>query len=237
MAGLIGAPSSPHLAERVIPVRAPKSRRTAGSAGSSSTGRPRRCCHRCGRSASETTSPPGSTGPSREARATTTPAQYPIGWIHRHRQRLPAGGVGLSAEAKSYRLRLAARNARPCGVRPEPCRDVAATARSPPTLPDRRHQVPSARRTCRLGFASQHESLRTMHPGNPEGSPWRPQPRVFPLRTSNTGVDSRRSERVATFVAEQHESARRRNRARPGHGSCGPKPALSDHQLGSAAST
>jgi hypothetical protein len=48
--------------------------------------------------------PPDPTDPSYEARVTTTPAQYPIGWIHQHRQRLPAGGAGSSAEAKSHHL-------------------------------------------------------------------------------------------------------------------------------------
>jgi len=37
-----------------------------------------------------------------------------------------------------------------CGVRSEPCRNVAAAARVPQTLPDRRLQVPSERRTCRM---------------------------------------------------------------------------------------
>lgn len=37
-----------------------------------------------------------------------------------------------------------------CGVRSEPCCDVAATARSPQTLPDKRLLVPPGREACRL---------------------------------------------------------------------------------------
>lgn len=37
-----------------------------------------------------------------------------------------------------------------CGIRSEPCRDVAATAQAPQTLPDRRLQVLSEREACRL---------------------------------------------------------------------------------------
>jgi hypothetical protein len=68
-------------------------------------------------------------------------------------------------------------------------------------------------------------------------SPAPATPHEITPKTSNVGVDSRRIERVATPVAEQHVTARRRNRAPPGHGSCGSRPALSDHQPCSAAST
>jgi hypothetical protein len=66
-------PSSPHEAERVTSMRAPRSRRATGSTGSSSVARPRWCCHRCERPASETASPPDPTEPDHEARATATP--------------------------------------------------------------------------------------------------------------------------------------------------------------------
>jgi hypothetical protein len=46
-----------------------------------------------------------------------------------------------------------------CEVRLEPCRDVAATTRSPPTLPDKRLRVPPERRTCR--WALQRNTVRS----------------------------------------------------------------------------
>jgi hypothetical protein len=180
---------------------------------------------------------------TRQARAASlrrrqTPAQYPISWIHQHRRRLPVFGAGSSAEADSHRFASAARNARPmwgpAGTLPRRCRHGAF-----PTDPARQ-ETPGTigTQSMPIGFASQHGLLPTMHPRNPEGSLWRPQPRTkYRQKTSNIGVSSRRIERVATLAAEQHVTARRRNRALPGHGSCGSKPALSDHQPRSAAST
>lgn len=81
----------------------------------------------------------------------TTSAQYPIGWIHRRRRRLPAVDTGSSAEVMrpSPPTRSPETPGR-CGVRLELHRDVAAATRSPPTLPDKRLRVPSERSACRL---------------------------------------------------------------------------------------
>jgi hypothetical protein len=102
-------------------------------------------------SASDPASPPDSTQPDYEPPATTTHAPYPIGWIHRHRQRLPAVDASSSAQAMMSSLSIhSPETPGRCGVRLEPCRNVTATARSPPTLPDKRLRIPSERRACRL---------------------------------------------------------------------------------------
>jgi hypothetical protein len=97
-----------------------------------------------------------------------------------------------------------------CGVQLEPCHDVAAATRSPPTLPDKRLLVPSERRTCRL------VSHRNTHAsGDAPRKPRRVSPapatsHELPPKKSNIGVSSRCIERVATPVAEQLLIARRR---------------------------
>jgi hypothetical protein len=139
-----------------------------------------------------------------------TPAQYPIGWIHLHRQRLPAG-----VQARQRKRRAIASDPQPelpgrRGVRPAPCRDVAATARALQTLPDRRLRVPSEHAACRL--VSHRNAVRLgRYPRIPRrASPVPAASCETSLRTSDAGVDSRRVRRVATPVAEQHVTARRR---------------------------
>lgn len=96
-----------------------------------------------------------------------------------------------------------------CGVRSELDRDVAATVRAPQTLPNRRLQVPSERVSCRM-VSHRHTVRFGRNPKNPRrASPEPVAPHEPSLGMSNVGVSSRRAERVATLVAEQHVTARR----------------------------
>jgi hypothetical protein len=180
---------------------------------------------------------------TRQARAASlrrrqTPAQYPIGWIHQHLRRLPVFGAGSSAEAKEPS---------PGFGSPECPADVGSGWNSAATLPPRLDpHRPCQTRDSRYHRNAEHAdwsriATRIASDDAPEkprrASPAPATPHERPPKTSNIGVDSRRIERVSTPFAEQHVTARRRDRARPDHGSCGPKPALSVHQFRSAAST
>jgi hypothetical protein len=169
---------APRMAERVTSVRAPRSRQAEGSTNSSSTGCSRRCCHRCARSISETAAPPDPTGPNRKPSATTssrfvsyrldTPAPPTVArpWC-----RLVSGSEMPSPPIRS----------------PECPADVGSGWNPAATLPPRpipadpaRQETPGTigTQSMPIGFASQHGSLRAMHPRNPEGPPWRPRPRA-----------------------------------------------------------
>jgi hypothetical protein len=58
-----------------------------------------------------------------------------------------------------------------CEVRLEPCRDVAATTRSSPTLPDKRLRIPSGRRTCRWVSQRNAIDLERCTTDTPKGLP------------------------------------------------------------------
>jgi hypothetical protein len=188
-----------------------RSRRVEGSTSSSTTVASRRCCHRCETTASETAFPVDPTGPGHEARTTTTPTQYPIGWIHRHRRRLPAVSVGSSAEATMPSPSIRS---------PECPADVRSGWNPAATLPPQRdpHRPCQTRdsRYCRDAKHADWSRITTrLAPGD---APWRPRraslapatSHVSMLGNPNGGVDSRRSERVATLVAEQHANVPRR---------------------------
>ena len=116
----------------------------------------RRCCHRRQAAASDPASPPDSTEPDYAPPATTTHALYPIGWIHRRRQRLPAFDASSSAQAMMPSLSVRSRNARPmwgpAGTLPQRCRYGAI-----PTDPARQ-ETPGTLGTqsVPIGLASQH---------------------------------------------------------------------------------
>lgn len=126
-----------------------------------------------------------------------------------------ARGCPLTTQAPQQKRRAVTSGPQPvtpgrCGVRPELDRDVAATVRAPQTLPNRRLRVPSERVSCRT--VSRRYSLRfERNPKNPRrASPVPVAPHEPLLGKSNAGVDPRRTERVATLVAEQHVTAGRR---------------------------
>jgi hypothetical protein len=56
-----------------------------------------------------------------------------------------------------------------CEVRLEPCRDVAAATRSPPTLPDKRLRVPSTRRACQWALQRNTVGSRRCTIDTPKG--------------------------------------------------------------------
>jgi hypothetical protein len=155
--------------------------------------------------ASDPASPPDPTGPDLGTRAMTTSAQYPIGWIHQRRRRLPAVDIGSSAEAMFHHLRSAARK-RPA--------DAGCDWSSIATLPPRHdpHRPCQTRDSGYLRNAARADWFRNATRLTPGAAPRRPRraspapatSHVSPLRTSNSGVDSRRIEGVATPVAEQH---------------------------------
>jgi len=126
-----------------------------------------------------------------------------------------ASGCPLATRACQRKRRAVASDPQPvtsgrCGVRPEPDRDVAATVRAPQTLPNRRLQVPSERVSCRM-VSHRYTSRFGRNPKSPRRASPVPAASHEPsLEKSDVGVDSRRNERVATLVAEQHVIARRR---------------------------
>ena len=110
-------------------MRASRSRRATGSADSSSTPTGAGVATVVRLAASDSASPPDSTAPDYDPPATTTHAQYPIGWIHRHRQRLPAVDASSSAQAMMSSLSIRSGNARlmwgSAGTLPQRCRHDA----------------------------------------------------------------------------------------------------------------
>jgi hypothetical protein len=138
-------------------------------------------------------------------------AQYPIGWIHRHRQRLPAVGTGSSAEATMPSPSIRSPE---CPAHARSGWNPAAT--SPPQRdPHRPCQTRDSRYYRDATHADWSRIATRLAPGD---APWRPRRaslapaarHVSKLGNPNVGVDSRRSERVATLVAEQHASVPRR---------------------------
>jgi hypothetical protein len=132
-----------------------------------------------------------------------------VGYTH------AASGRPLTTQAFQRKRRAVTSGPQPvssgrCGVRPELDRDVAATVRAPQTLPNRRLRVPSERVSCRM--ASHRHTLRFgRNPKSPRRASPVPVAAHEPsLGKSNVCVGSRRTERVATLVAEQHVTARRR---------------------------
>lgn len=196
-------------------MRAPRSRRVEGSAGPSSMAR------HAGVSTVVNDPPqrPPLSRPDwprpRSSGDGDSPAQYPIGWIHRHRQQFPTGGAGSSAEAcmPSPLIRS-----------PECPADAGFVESSAATLPPRHdlHRPYQTRDSGYLRSAERAEWSPIAIQFASGKAPWKPRRAsrapatscVAVLRTSNTGVDSRRTERVATPVAEQHAETARRRRPR-----------------------
>jgi hypothetical protein len=123
-----------------------------------------------------------------------------------------------------------------CEVRPEPRRNVAVTARSPPTLPDKRLRVPSERGACRLALHCSTIGSWRCTTETPKGLPGA----LDPARINARNIQPRRGLPVRRACCHARcgtacKPRRQRNRARPAHGSGEPKLTLSDHQLRSAA--
>jgi hypothetical protein len=181
--------------------------RVNGSPASSSTVGSRWCRHLCERLVSETESPQRLDKPRHWTSGDcTTIAQYPIGWIHQHRRRLPASDAGSSATAKRQSL----------SIRSPECTAVWVSVR---TRPRRRRRGVDPRRPYQAGgpstFGTRSMPLlisRQMQCASgdaPRGSrrilsapaAWT---RARPLEASYSVVDSRCIGHVATPAADQH---------------------------------
>jgi hypothetical protein len=189
----------------VPPMQASSARRITRSAGSSSMAAVASVATVFGLVTSDPASPPDSTEPDSEPRATTTHASYPIGWIHRHPRRLPAADAGWSARAMMSSLSTTARK------RPT---DVESGWNPAATLPPRRdpHRPCQTRNSGYLRNAERADWFRIATRLALDVTPWKPRRAslapatscVSMLKTPNPGVDSRCLERVATLAAEQH---------------------------------
>jgi hypothetical protein len=211
-----------------------------GSPASSSTFPSRRCRHLCERRVSETESPKRLDSPGIEPRMTTRPSlsTLSVGYTSVVDGCPPATPVRQRRRNGNH-SRSAARNARQCGSRSGLHRDVAAAEQIPADPAKQEARVPSERGACRSGSHVERSALRAMHLEDPEGSRRRPQPG----RALAAGSAPHRRGLSAPWAcchARGGPACAPPSDGDPvsqGHGSCEPKPALSDRQLHPAAST